>query len=171
MLQRHSPNKDKYNLLENVHIRTIRKKRRTTSPVGKKDRECGTKTSLKRRTVLDGKEWSGKHKRWDTLGNKDQQQNAEISSVGGVQKPSSRSRPVANQNSNTDLKHLSQVANYIVNQGLENVVSGNGGVYRWVTLGPPSPNLTEGRPTPANRRGTHNWSIENTSVFPGHSPW
>ncbi|VDI48875.1 Hypothetical predicted protein [Mytilus galloprovincialis] len=33
-----------------------------------------------------------------------------------VQKPSSRSRPVANQNSNTDLEHLSQVADYIVNQ-------------------------------------------------------
>ncbi|VDI02979.1 Hypothetical predicted protein [Mytilus galloprovincialis] len=55
--------------------------------------------------------------------------------------------------------------------GLENVVSGNGGVYRWVTLGPPPPHLIEGRPTPANRWGTNNWSIGNTSVFPGHSPW
>ncbi|VDI38271.1 Hypothetical predicted protein, partial [Mytilus galloprovincialis] len=54
---------------------------------------------------------------------------------------------------------------------LENVVSGNGGVYRWVTLGPPPPHLIEGRPTPANRWGTNNWSIGNTSVFPGHSPW
>ncbi|VDI21823.1 Hypothetical predicted protein [Mytilus galloprovincialis] len=26
------------------------------------------------------------------------------------------------------------------------------------------------RPTPANRWGA-NWSIGNTSVFPGHSPW
>ncbi|VDH93448.1 Hypothetical predicted protein [Mytilus galloprovincialis] len=38
--------------------------------------------------------------------------------LGEVQKPSSRSRPVANQNSNTDLEHLSQVADYIVNQGV-----------------------------------------------------
>ncbi|VDI13485.1 Hypothetical predicted protein [Mytilus galloprovincialis] len=66
---------------------------------------------------------------------------------------------------------LSQVADYIVNQGLENVVRGYGGVYRWVTLRPPSPYLIEGRPTPANRWGTNNWSIGNTSVFPGHSPW
>ncbi|VDI41901.1 Hypothetical predicted protein [Mytilus galloprovincialis] len=74
-----------------------------------------------------------------------------LNAVAEVQKPSSRSRPVANQNSNTDLEHLSQVADNIVNQGLENVVSGNGGVYRWVTLGPPPPHLIEGRPTPANR--------------------
>ncbi|XP_052100693.1 uncharacterized protein LOC127734718 isoform X2 [Mytilus californianus] len=39
-----------------------------------------------------------------------------VYTVGKVQKPSSRSRPVANQNSNTDLEHLSQVADYIVNQ-------------------------------------------------------
>ncbi|VDI24750.1 Hypothetical predicted protein, partial [Mytilus galloprovincialis] len=42
-------------------------------------------------------------------------------------------------------------------------------VYRWVTLGPPPPQFIEGRPTPANRWGA-NWSIGNTSVFPGHSP-
>ncbi|VDI25930.1 Hypothetical predicted protein [Mytilus galloprovincialis] len=53
---------------------------------------------------------------------------------------------------------------------LENVVSGNGGVYRWVTLGPPPPHLIEGRPTPANRWGTNNWSIGNTSVFPRSLP-
>ncbi|VDI46483.1 Hypothetical predicted protein [Mytilus galloprovincialis] len=69
--------------------------------------------------------------------------------------------------------HVGIVMNSMSNirYGLENVVSGNGGVYRWVTLGPPPPHLIEGRPTPANRWGTNNWSIGNTSVFPGHSPW
>ena len=42
----------------------------------------------------------------------------------------------------------------------------NCGVYRWVTLGPPPPHPQEGRPTSANRWGTLNWSIGNTSFFP-----
>ncbi|VDH89155.1 Hypothetical predicted protein, partial [Mytilus galloprovincialis] len=51
--------------------------------------------------------------------------------------------------------------------GLENVVSGNGVVYRWVTLGPPPPHLIEGRPTPANRWGA-NWSIGLENVVSGN---
>jgi hypothetical protein len=41
----------------------------------------------------------------------------------------------------------------------------NCGVYSWVTLGPPPPHAQEGRPIPANRWDTLNWSISNTS-FP-----
>ncbi|VDI10430.1 Hypothetical predicted protein [Mytilus galloprovincialis] len=70
-------------------------------------------------------------------------------------------------------KRVNLVAKTLLQKMLvwKNVVSGNGGFYRWVTLGPPPPNLIERRPTPANRWGTNNWSIGNTSVFPGHSRW
>ena len=49
--------------------------------------------------------------------------------------------------------------------GFENVgtCGCNCGVYSWVTLGPPPPHPQEGRPTPANRWGTLNWNIGNTS--------
>ncbi|VDI59842.1 Hypothetical predicted protein [Mytilus galloprovincialis] len=54
--------------------------------------------------------------------------------------------------------------------GLENVVSGNGGVYRWVTLGPHPPHLTEERPTPATGGALITGALVIRVFFPGHSP-